>query len=224
LQPVLRPSPLACAESIERTSRAGRRRRAGRLSIPRESSLSTSSGFGAVRSRVQILTPRGKLRPLLGLPQFARNCKHCSLLLRSGLDSSCLQSAARDSAAPGQIHDGGPYGRRQTMPIRNKLLYCRVTADIVQPLAPMIDANIMLRNGLRNRRRGCNSCRLHLVFQKSLFCKYLRLQETRVCYPRPPILGVTHDWRGLTESPLRYPFPVIHLFGSRIIPHSLGAK
>jgi hypothetical protein len=42
------------------------------------------------------------------------------------------------------------------VPIRNKLLYCLLGADKVQPLASLFDANIMLQNDLRILGRGCN--------------------------------------------------------------------
>jgi len=72
-----------------------------------------------------------------------------------------ITSESRDSAAPQPGHDGGPDRSRQAAPVRDKLLQCLVSADIVQPLAPMFDTSIMRRNDLRDLRRGCNSRRLH---------------------------------------------------------------
>jgi len=63
--------------------------------------------------------------------------------------------------SPHQCQDRVPDGRRQAVPVRDKLLECRVSADMVQPLAAMLDATIMLRKDLRNIGRGCNSRRLH---------------------------------------------------------------
>jgi len=65
--------------------------------------------------------------------------------------------------SPHQCQDRVPDGRRQAVPVRDKLLECRVSADMVQPLAAMLDATIMLRKDLRNIGRGCNSRRLHFV-------------------------------------------------------------
>ncbi len=72
-------------------------------------------------------------------------------------DSSYVNSSSRESAASRKIHDGGPDGRRQAVPVRDELPKCRVSADMVQPLAPMLDASVMRRNDLRNSGRGCNS-------------------------------------------------------------------
>ena len=48
------------------------------------------------------------------------------------------------------------------MPIRDKFLECRVSADILQPPASLFDASVILQKDLRNLGRACNSRRLHL--------------------------------------------------------------
>ena len=85
---------------------------------------------------------------------------------------------------------GGPDRRRQAVPVRDQLPECHVSADIVQPLAPLFDASIMLRNDLRNLGRGCNSRRLHFLCYKPFYHNGLRLRWTRVSFPPPRIFRV----------------------------------
>ena len=59
-----------------------------------------------------------------------------------------------------QFHDRRSDFRRQTLPVCDKLLECRISADQMQTGGIVIDTRIMLQNDLRNMARGCNSRRL----------------------------------------------------------------
>jgi hypothetical protein len=77
---------------------------------------------------------------------------------------------------------------------------------------------------LRNQGFGCNSRRLHFLIPNLLCHINLRLRRTRVCFPPPQFPDATHYRRGPTESLPRYPFAIIHSFGSRVILHRLRDK
>ena len=81
------------------------------------------------------------------------------LSLTTGLDSSCLQFASRESAVTSQIQHGGPDFRRHAVPVRDRLREARIDADILQPLATTLDGSTILQNDLRSQGRGCNSRR-----------------------------------------------------------------
>ena len=74
-----------------------------------------------------------------------------------------------------QFQDSRPDRRRHAVPVCDKLSECRVSADIVQPLAPMLDATIVVQNDLRILGRGCNSRRLHFLCHSYPYYKDLRL-------------------------------------------------
>ncbi len=63
--------------------------------------------------------------------------------------------ASREISAASQIEGRAPDGRRQAVPIRDMLLCCRVSADIVQPPAPPCHAYDSGRCRGGSRRHSC---------------------------------------------------------------------
>jgi hypothetical protein len=89
---------------------------------------------------------------------------------RPGSDRAGGRQRSRPRACVGQEaapfrgrsdHDRIPDGRRRQVPVRDQLLECSIRADMVQPLAPTLDATVAFQNDLRFSGRGCNSRRLH---------------------------------------------------------------
>jgi hypothetical protein len=82
----------------------------------------------------------------------------------------------------------------------------RIAATPAQRLAPVLYARVMLRNNFRNRGRGCNSCRLHVLCHNLFDDRDSRLAETRVRFPPPRRRGEARTDRRLrvrtTQAPL----------------------
>ena len=65
------------------------------------------------------------------------------LVSKRMLHSSYVQSACRESAAPRKIHDGGPNGRRQAVPVRDQLTECLVLPASFRPAQTALFINTL---------------------------------------------------------------------------------
>ncbi len=152
------------------------------------------------KSSIAILSPRGKLGSILGLPRFARTCKPGSLLLSSGLDSQRLQSTSRDSVAPGQIHDGGLDGRRQAVPVCDQLAECLVLPAHFRPAQGTLAITSL----------GFSVCvRLTAGAIPAAPPRYRRFLRrigilATACFPAPPLLRSTYADGAQSPLPERH--------------------
>ncbi len=128
-----------------------------------------------VRARSSVNRPRVRRSPKSSSPFVSQR----------RLNPSYLRSASRESAAPRNIQDADPDGRRQATPVCDQVPARRIRADVMQSLASLFDTSITPENELRNWGRGCNSRRLHSSCYNSCKNNALRPRGTRVGNPPP---------------------------------------